>query len=523
MPIRSRKPNEIAQQVMPLMLLGVALIASNRYFTVLDDEARTLASATQSARGLFVQLWSGVERNGYSPLYDIMLHFWLRLARDNFEGLRILPPLFFLLGLFLLARAARRLGGPASAVAVAWLGVLWPFGFHYGRLESGNALSFFLIASLTVAYLRYVEEQTSGRWAALFLAGSILLWTHYFGLAVLLCLGIDQWLRRRQGESSLPAARIAVLAVLWCAAMVPLFRALQHEFTAEMNLHYGVATILANAAFCVYTLFVSVSVAPWRWVLGVPAGLAVVACAVLVFLYAPRPARRFLSYGALLIALMAIARILSPEQLMLVAPWVLLPAGVAIGANKSHWPRIVLLAALLIIGGIGWYGAYSRSYYDEQSFLEPWPQVADVAAGRIRQGATVISDKPAFFFYLTYALRESGSGLPWKMTGLFPDQVRHPQVKSAAEWMAAGHPIPATAVWVRGVTGPADARIMADAAHELDQACGARTSRLMMRDNGYDWKQRVFHEKGEMPWRIEVREYDCASSSSQEILHIPLR
>jgi hypothetical protein len=523
MPIRSRKPNEIAQQVMPLMLLGVGLIASNRYFTVLDDEARTLASATQSARELFVQLLSGVERHGYSSLYDILLHFWLRLARDDFEGLRILPLLFFLLGLFLLARAARRLGGPASALAVAWLGVLWPFGFHYGRLESGYAFSFFLIAALTLSYLRYVEEQTSGRWAALFLAGAILIWTHPFGLAVLVCLGIDQWLRRRQGESSLPAAPIAGMAVLWCAALVPLFRALQYEFAAEVNLHYGFATILANAAFCVYTLFVSESVAPWRWVLGVPAGLAVVACAVLVVLHAPRPARRFLSYGALLIALMAVAGILSPEQLMLIAPWVLLPAGVAFGANKSHWARMVLPAALLIVGGIGWYGAYSRSYYAEQSFLEPWPQVADVAAGKIRQGATVISDKPALFFYLTYALRESGSGLPWKMTGLFPDQVHHPQVKSAAEWMAAGHPIPATAAWVRGITGPADARIMADAAHELDRACGARTSRLMMRDNGYDWRQRVFHEKGEMPWRIEVREYDCASSSSQEILHIPVR
>jgi hypothetical protein len=523
MPVRPRKPNEIAQQVMPLMLLGAGLIASNRYFTFLDDEAMTLASATQSTRELFMQWWSGVERHGYSPLYDILLHFWLRLARDDFEGLRILPVLFFLAGLLLLARAARRLGGPASALAVAWLGVLWPFGFHYARLESAYAFSFFLIAALTLAYLRYVEEQTSGRWVALFLGGVVLLCTHPFGLAVLTCLGIDQWLRRREGESSLPAAPIAGMAVLWCAALVPLLRAFQHEFTAETNLHYGVATILANAAFCIYTLFVSESAAPWRWALGVPAGLAVGACAVLAFLYSPRPARRFLSYGALLIVLMAIVGILSPEQLMMIAPWVLLPAGVVRGTNKSHRARIVLLVALLIIGGIGWYGAYSRSYYAEPGFLEPWPQVADVAAGKIREGATVISDKPAFFFYLTYALRQPGSGFPWKMTGLFPDQVRHSQVKSAMEWMAGGHPIPPAAVWVRGMAGPAGTGIMEEASHELDRACGARTSRLMMRDNGYGWKQRLFHESVELPWRIEIREYDCASQSPQEILRFPVR
>jgi hypothetical protein len=73
------------------------------------------------------------------------------------------------------------------------------------------------------------------------------------------------------------------------------------------------------------------------------------------------------------------------------------------------------------------------------------------------------------------------------------------------------------------MSGPADAGIMAEASRELDRACGARTSRLMMRENGYDWKQRLFHGSVELPWRIEVREYDCAPSSSQEIFHIPVR
>jgi hypothetical protein len=89
--------------------------------------------------------------------------------------------------------------------------------------------------------------------------------------------------------------------------------------------------------------------------------------------------------------------------------------------------------------------------------------------------------------------------------------------------MAAGHPVPPAAVWVRGMTGHADTGIMEEASHELDRACGARTSRLMMRDNGYSWKQRLFHERVELPWRIEIREYDCASPSPQEILRFPVR
>ena len=62
---------------------------------------------------------------------------------------------------------------------------------------------------------------------------------------------------------------------------------------------------------------------------------------------------------------------------------------------------------------------------------------------------------------------------------------------------------------------------MDNAAHELDSSCGSRKSRLMMRDAGYNWKQRFLPEAAGPQWRIEVREYDCASSNSKEIFQIP--
>ena len=61
------------------------------------------------------------------------------------------------------------------------------------------------------------------------------------------------------------------------------------------------------------------------------------------------------------------------------------------------------------------------------------------------------------------------------------------------------------------------------AAKQLDQSCGARVSRLMMRDQGFQWKQKFFPQLGELQWRIEVREYDCAPATSPEIFRIPAR
>jgi len=523
MPPRSRKPNEIARQVMPLMFLGIGLVASNANFTIVEEETSSLGVAAQPVRETLGMVWSGNGHIGHPPLYDILFHFWLRLTGGTFESLRVPSILFFLAGLFLLARAARRLGGPASAQAVVWLGALWPFGFHFGRLTAPHAFSFFLLAGLTLAYLRYLEDQSSGRWAWFLLFAVAILWTNYFGWALLGCLAMDQFLRRRAAEASASPAILVRTGALLCVAFVPLFQAFRGALISGSNFHHRPLAVLANAAFSVYSLFVSEAVAPWYWFLSIPASLAILASVGLVATSAPRNARRFLLYCALLIAVMAASGILLTRHLLLISPWLLLPVGVAVGTHKSFQIRIGLPLALLMIGGIGWFGIYSRHYYSDPRFLEPWPQVAEDTARKIQSGSTLIATNPSFFFYLTYILQAPDAGTPWKFAGLLPDQVRHPRVKSPEEWLAAGHPVGPSMIWVRGMSTSQTDRAMDEAAHELGGACGTQTSRLMMRDPGYEWKQRLFPEMSALQWRVEVREYDCAPSGSQEIFHIPSR
>lgn len=521
MPVRARKPNEIARQVMPLMLLGIALIASNSNFTIVDDETTVFGAAAQPVRTTLAMLWSGVSQHGNPPLYDILFHFWLRLTGGTFESLRVPSILFFLAGLFMLARAAVRLGGPSSAQAVVWLGALWPFGFHYGRLASWYAFSFFLVAGLTLTYLRFLENQSFERWAVLVLFAVALLWTSYFAWALLGCLAIDQILRHRSAEPSANSAILIRIAALLCVAFIPLFRAFRYEFGAGSVFGHRALSILANAAFSMYSFFVSESVAPWTWFLSIPAALAILACIGLVATSLPRNSRRFLLYGVSLIALMAVSGNPFTRRLLLVSPWILLPIGVAIGTNKSPQVRIGLPVALLMIAGIGWYGIYSRHYYSALRFLEPWPTVAEEAAKKIQSGASLISNDPPLFFYLTYILRAPEGSAPWKFAGLLPDQVHHPQVKSPGDWLASGHPVGPGMIWTHGVGDPQTNGPMDEAAAELGRSCGAQTSRLTMRDPGYAWKQRFFPEIDEPQWRIEIREYDCSPAGSQEIFQIP--
>src|SRR5579864_4038395 len=216
MPVRQRQPNEIAQQVVPLLLLGIGLVTTNNSATFLDGESTILGASSNPLRNMLGLFYSGAGVRGQPPLYEIILHFWLRWTGGNFDYLRIPSILFFLAGLFLLGRACRHLTGSSSAgVALVWVGVLWPVTFLLGRLVTSYSFSFFLVAGLTLSYFKYLEEQTSARWAALFFFSVFLIWTSYLGWAILACLAIDQVLRRRAIESSgTPGALLGTAALL---------------------------------------------------------------------------------------------------------------------------------------------------------------------------------------------------------------------------------------------------------------------------------------------------------------------
>ncbi len=277
-------------------------------------------------------------------------------------------------------------------------------------------------------------------------------------------------------------------------------------------------------AFNVFSLFVSESVAPWVWWLSIPAGLAVLACLASGGLVDPRfRAAIFDLQRGINDCLMALIGILQTKYLLMVSPWVLLPMGVAIETAKPRWATFALAASLLVIGGAGWYGIYSRRFYSAPRFIEPWQEVAAEAAAKIGAGATVIADHPSFLFYLTYFLRVPTQNVPWKFEGLLPDTVKDPHVDSSTGWLASGHPTSGEMLLIRGGRDPGGNEPIDEAARQLDQSCGSISSRLRMRDEGYQWKQRFFPQLGEPQWRIEVREYDCNSTNSKQIYPLPPR
>jgi hypothetical protein len=311
------------------------------------------------------------------------------------------------------------------------------------------------------------------------------------------------------------------IAALLGVAFIPLYAAARSQVSGALQVHRGPMEILISAAFRVFSLFVSEALAPWYWWLSIPAALAVMACVTLVVWFVPNGARRYIYFGAGSLALLVLAGVLETGDLLMLAPWVLLPAGAAIEAAKPRWATFALAASLLIVGGIGWYGIYTHRYYSAPRFIEPWQEIAADAASKIGGGATIISDRPPLLLYLTYFLRVPAQNGPWQFEGMLPDQVKHPQVYSPAGWLATGHSPAGKIILVRRGSDTDGNAAVDQVSHQLDQSCGSISSRLRMRDDGYKWKQRWFPELHDPQWRIEIREYDCDALNSKQIYRIP--
>ena len=509
---RERRPvPRVITDAAPLVALFVLFISSDPRFTFTDDEAAMLNRAAQPLGTLLAAFRSGAGPRPHPPLFDLLLHFWMLVTRGSPELLRVPSMIFFIAGVWLLSRAALRIGGEQSGTSMIWLVALGPFGFHYARLLNVYSLSFFLIAALTWAYLRYASapNPNPSEWATVCALAVLLVWTDYLAWIVLAFLALEELLRKRD-EVGAAVKRLAVAAAVLLVASIPLWRPFAAAARDGIAAHLPWRAGGINIGYDLYVLGVSESVAPWYWKFGVPAMIAMVTSLVLLCIPVRGQARRFLIYGALLLVLIALSSSLSAESLLIAAPWILLAAAAVIGTTHSTLWRRLMAVALAMMAAVGWYGVIARIYYATPRFVEPWGELAVAAGSAIRDGGAVVANSPSFFLYLTYALHVPDAN-PWHFAGSLPVAVQYPQVWSPEAWEAAGRPLRPTVLFVAGMP---ETNSMDQAGIFLDHSCGDRTERRLARDPAFAFKQRFLHQENATPWLIEFRQYNCGGESS---------
>jgi hypothetical protein len=528
-PSRSRRSFEI----FILAALGWLLISSNHWLSFIDDETTMINAAAQPVHPMLAAFWHGAGLHEHPPLFELLFHVWLRVTGGAFAWLRLPSIFFYLLGLWLLARVGERLAAPTGTAASAeeslvrasaadhgarvtvWLGALWPYGFHYGRLAAWYALCFALLAALTLAYLDCLVEPTVARWLAFTAAAALLLWTNYLGWALLLLLALDYAVRQRQARAPNGWVGRAVRVILGTAAIlgvlyIPLWRALVHELRTRETFGHSLGARVLYGGYSLYILLVSESVAPWFKPLGIAAAVCVLACFGMALRYAPRKAKPLLLYALVILAAMALAGLVTARRLLPLGVWIIPSLALTLVELPRGRARRILAAVVAAVFLIGWIGIFRRSYYAAPRFIEPWQQIADTAATRARFGWTVVSNSQPFFFYLTYALRvppESGSG--WRYRGTVTESVSAPHVFEVGDWIEAGYPVTPELYFVRGAPGPLEAPPAWDAEQWLRKHCQTESEEMETPDAGAALKSRFVPEAGGLAWRIRAFEFAC--------------
>lgn len=514
----NRIPSTAGAWPFALLLLGLVMFLSNPSFTLIDDEVQILAVATQPAAQMVHNYWIGAAPHPHPPLFDLLLHGWLRVTDGDLRLLRVPSILFYLAGLWFLGLAAARLAGKAAFRNLLLLGLFWPYGFHFGRLAVWYAFCFLLVALLTHAYLRFLEKPDTASWALLVGIALALVYSNYFGWLILACLAFD-FVWERRAATIQNWREISGTLLLLIVAYSPLWRALALQVKTTGITSHSVVSTGAFAGFAGYVLFVSESVAPWFWWFSVPAMLAIAYYLGVVALRGQARSRRFLYYFILLFAAMAALGILTTKRAMLISPWLLLHLGLCLSSLQSRTLRRGLTLSLALVFAIGWFGIVTRRYYAAPRFIEPWAAVGESTARSVQQGALLIGNNPSFFFYLTAAMQNSLPGSPPRLRGILTYSLVHQWVFQPGQWTEAGRPLRSDVLLVQGVPFQPGTGDMEEVQNWLGQRCQLTELQRSLADPGYLWKQRFLPELGQSAWRIEVRRYACTGEAAASPEH----
>ena len=490
-----------------LVAFGAILMASNPWFTPVDDEIAIIDIAARPAFATLKLFLRGGGQHEHPPLSDLILHGWLWLTHGNIHLLRLPSIVFYLLGAWFLAQAACRMAGERARNYTLLLVLLWPYGFHLGRLAGWYSFTFLLVTLLTLAYLKYAERPSPRTWMPVVLCALALVYTNYFGWALLGCLGLDLLLRFTQEKRTwlLLLATGAFLIV----ASLPIMRAFFTELHGRAE-HAPTGSAIATGIYNLYCLFVSESVAPWFSAPGVAAGLAIACAFLLVFVYAESAKRRFLLYFAALLAVMTFMQIATTRRLLMISPWLILAIGTTLATVTRASARRLLAGSLVLVAAIGWYGIFSRKLYAAPHWIEPWDQVARQAAEVAANGGIVIGNNPSFFFYLTYFTPATSPATSGNFAGILPSSVRAPNIYSPQEWMDAGAPTRPVVMVFDGLSFAVPGPSMEEIRASLSSRCQPAGEEDLVRDTGARWKQQYQPTTGQRVWRIRVNSYECS-------------
>jgi mannosyltransferase len=162
------------------------------------------------------QIPRALSHDGAPPLYYVLLHYWMDLFGRSDVAVRALSGVISVISLPVFWIAGRRLGGRTVAWVTFFLALSSPFAINYATTARMYSLMILLSLLGFVALSAAYEAPTPRRLMAVGAVTAALLYTHYWGLyLVLVAAGWLLWRIRRTGQGRPALRAMAVGCLLW--------------------------------------------------------------------------------------------------------------------------------------------------------------------------------------------------------------------------------------------------------------------------------------------------------------------
>jgi mannosyltransferase len=166
---------------------------------------------------------AALSHDGAPPLYYVLLHYWMNVFGRGDMAVRALSGVISVITLPVFWIAGRRLGGRTVAWVTFFLALSSPFAINYATTARMYSLMILLSLLGFLALSAAFESPTPRRLVALGAVTAALLYTHYWGLYLVLVAGLwVVWRLYRTGQGR-PVLRAMLFGCLLWLPWAPIF------------------------------------------------------------------------------------------------------------------------------------------------------------------------------------------------------------------------------------------------------------------------------------------------------------
>ena len=169
------------------------------------------------------QIPRALSHDGAPPLYYLLLHFWMQLFGRSDEAVRALSGVISVITLPVFWIAGRRLGGRTVAWVAFFLALSSPFAINYATTTRMYSLMILFSLLGFVALTAAMEDPTPKRLIGLGAVTAGLLYTHYWGIYLVLCAALWVAWRIHRSGAGRPALKAMMLGGLLWLPWAPVF------------------------------------------------------------------------------------------------------------------------------------------------------------------------------------------------------------------------------------------------------------------------------------------------------------